>query len=186
MSVDGSRVETVVATPRQERLASWSADGKSISFVVMPDSAMIVSRAPGGWGKPRFLAHGGAPLWSPDGNWIAISIAGDINLDGGLLLIHPDGTGGRTLPLKGHSALAIFGGVWSVDSRLFYYCGNLQDGTGFIGVVDIATGETTQLYHFADPLRQLYRGVIWVDSKNIFYTIGTRESDIWVMELNKK
>ncbi|MDQ6717179.1 MAG: protein kinase [Gemmatimonadota bacterium] len=186
MSADGSRVETVVATPRQERLASWSADGMSIAYVAMPDSVMVVSRGTAGWGKPRFLARGGAPLWSPDGNWIAVSIAGDINLDGGVLLIHPDGSGGRTVPLKGHSALAIFGGVWSTDSRLFYYCGTVQDGTWFIGVVDFASGATKQLYHFADPLRQPYRGVIWVDSKNLFYTIGTRESDVWVMELNRR
>jgi serine/threonine-protein kinase len=186
MSADGSRVETVVATPRQERLASWSADGKSIAYVVLPDSVMVVSRAAGGWGKPRFLAQGGAPLWSPDGNWIAVSASGDVSMAGGLLFVHPDGTGGRTLQLPGHEGLAIFGGVWSVDSRLIYYCGSEKDGTGFIGVLDVATGVTKPLYHFADPLRQLYRGVIWVDSKNMFFTIGTRESDVWVMELNRK
>jgi hypothetical protein len=80
----------------------------------------------------------------------------------------------------------VYGGVWSADSRLIYYCGNQPDGTTFIGVVDLATGQAKQLYHFADPLRQLYRPIISVDSKRLFATIGTRESDVWVMELNRK
>ena len=186
MSADGSRTETVVATPRQERLANWSADGKSIAYVTMPDSVMIVSRTAGGWGKPRFLARGGAPLWSPDGKWIAVSASGDINVGGGLLIVTPEGVTVKTVQLKGHNGLAVFGGQWSTDSRLIYYCGSGADGTGFIGAVDVATGESKSLYHFADPLRQLYRGVISADSKNIYFTIGTRESDVWVMELNRK
>jgi Tol biopolymer transport system component len=185
MSADGSRVETVAATPRQERLATWSPDGMSIAFVVMPDSIMIVSRGTAGWGKPRFLAGGAAPLWSPDGNWIAISVPAD-TMRGGVLLVRPDGTAGKTFPLPGHSFQAVYGGVWSVDSRLLYYCGSAPDGTGFIGVLDLATGQAKQLYHFADPLRQLYRPIISVDSKRLFATIGTRESDVWVMELKEK
>jgi len=42
------------------------------------------------------------------------------------------------------------------------------------------------LLHFTDPLRQLYRGFIAVDSRRIYFTIGSRESDVWVMELTRK
>jgi Tol biopolymer transport system component len=180
MSADGSRVEPVVATPRQERLASWSADGNSIVYISIPDSIFIVSRSNGHWGTPRFLAIGGGPLWSPDGKTIAISTQAGVDL------VAPDGSSKKSFEFKGHGPLAVFGGAWSRDSRLIYYCIANPDGTNSIGVLDIASGAEKVIYHFADPLRQLYRGVIWADTKDLFYTIGTRESDVWVMELNRK
>jgi Tol biopolymer transport system component len=180
MSGDGSRVEPVVATPRQERLASWSADGRSIVYISIPESLFVVSRANGHWGKPRFLMKGGAPLWSPDGKTIAVATQKGVDL------VAPDGSGGRNLQFTREGSLAVFGGAWSVDSRLIYFCAAESDGTYSIGVLDVATGETKMIYHFADPLRQLYRGVIWADSADLFFTLGTRESDVWVMELNRR
>ncbi len=180
MSADGSRVEPVIATPAQERLATWSADGQSVAFVVMPDSVFISTRKNGHWGPPRFLVNGSGALWSPDGKNISIGAAS------GILLVTPDGTRGKTIDVEGQEQLGIYGGTWSADSHLQYYNGIGKDGTSIIGAVDVATLESKILYHFSDPLRQIYRFNLWADSKNIFFTLGTRESDVWVMELKNK
>jgi len=37
-----------------------------------------------------------------------------------------------------------------------------------------------------DPLRQLYRRWVAIDSGHMYFTVRTRESDVWVMELNRK
>jgi hypothetical protein len=183
MSADGSRTETVVATPRQERLPTWSADGRSIAYTQMPDSIFIVGKTASGWGKPRFFAKGTGAIWSPDGTMI---------LDGadvGLVFLRMDGTVAQTISVKstGKTPSSLTGaGVWSTDSRLYYYTGTATDGTNAIAAIDVATGAFRNIYRFTDPLRQPYRPTMSASSKEIFFTIGTRESDVWVMELNRK
>jgi hypothetical protein len=92
----------------------------------------------------------------------------------------------KSIAFQGHVKLGVFGGAWSRDSRLLYYCGFAPDGRGFIGAVDLSSDEQKIIYRFSDPLRQLYRYVIVPTSKDLFFTLGSRESDVWVMELNRK
>jgi TolB protein len=183
MSADGSRTETVVATPQQERLASWSADGRSIAYEQMPDSIFITTKTASGWGKPRFFVQGTAALWSPDGAMLCVAAAD------GLEFRRADGTLARTISVKatGQTPRSLTGaGTWSVDSRIFYYTSVAPDGTSQIAAFDLATGASRSVYRFSDPLRQPYRPTMAASSKQIFFTIGTRESDVWVMELNRK
>jgi len=180
MSTDGSRTETVVASPRQERNASWSPDGRSIVFEVMPDSTFVVTRARAGWGIPRFFKKGFMAAWSPDGKTIGIVSEGTLELV-------PVGGGQEvTIARNGLFGEQVGGLAWSADSRIIYHCEIASDGTNSLWAAPV-TGENPKLLlHLTDPLRQLYRQWIAADSRHIFFTIGSRESDVWVMELTRK
>jgi Tol biopolymer transport system component len=180
MSTDGSRTETVVASPRQERNASWSPDGRSIVFEVMPDSIFVVARAGAGWGSPRFFKKGFMAAWSPDGKTIGIVSEGTLELV-------PVGAGQEvTIARNGLFGEQVGGLAWSADSRIIYHCEIASDGTNSLWAAPV-TGENPKLLlHLTDPLRQLYRQWIAADSRHIFFTIGSRESDVWVMELTRK
>ena len=180
MSTDGSRTETVVASPRQERNASWSPDGRSIVFEVMPDSIFVVTRARAAWGSPRFFRKGFMAAWSPDGKTIGVVSEGTLDLV-------PVGAGQEvTIARNGLFGEQVGGLAWSADSRIIYHCEIASDGTNSLWAAPV-TGENPKLLlHLTDPLRQLYRQWIAADSRHIFFTIGSRESDVWVMELTRK
>ncbi|MGH7605147.1 MAG: TolB family protein [Gemmatimonadaceae bacterium] len=77
------------------------------------------------------------------------------------------------------------GFVWSADSELIYYCAE-HNGLRSFRVMPSVGGPSKLLLELSDPLRQLYRGIFAVDQGHIYFTVGSRESDIWVMELNRK
>ncbi len=183
---DGSRTTPVYVGPGQELVPSWAPDGNHIGFFRFPDSMLVVTRTGAGWSAPAGLIQasaqftpGGAIRWSPDGSYIAFQRAQAISIfntaDGSIKPFAPtqNPTGTPTA-------------VWSPDSKLLYYPTFNGDGTCSIWVAPLAAGNATQILHLTDPLRQFYRGLIDVDSKHIYFTLGTRESDVWVMELQKK
>lgn len=95
---------------------SWSPDAKQLVFEAgSPDVPIKI------WdlhsNRVRRLATGSAPAWSPSGEWIAY-FYGD-----GVRVVHPDGTGGKTIVKLGHSGFIIRRQlefrklpVWSPDS----------------------------------------------------------------------
>lgn len=178
VSADGSRTEAVVVNPNQKLIPRWSPDGRSLTYYAYPDSVFVVSRTATGWGEPKFLANGEGPAFSPDGMRIAFQVA----------------TGLSVMPTKGgtQTRIATAGTCstsgafeWSADSRFIYYCASLGRLNG-LNVVPSTGGPSRPLLEFRDPLRQLFRGSLALDSSHIYFTIGSRESDLWVMELNRK
>jgi Tol biopolymer transport system component len=178
VSADGSRTEAVVVKPNQKLAPRWSPDGRSLTYYAYPDSVFVVSRTATGWGEPRFVANGVGAAFSPDGTRIAFQTE----------------TGLRVMPIKGgtETRIATSGPChtsgafeWSVDSRFIYYCALVGRLNGLM-VVPSTGGPSRPLLELRDPLRQLFRGTIALDSSHIYFTIGSRESDLWVMELNRK
>lgn len=180
-SSNGSRTETVAGTTSDERTPKWSPDGRQIAYQILPESIFVARRAGAGWSQPRFLVLGHTPSWDRNGNVVAFF------RDAQLATVAPDG--GQLTFLTGLDALR-FGPVdhiaWSRDSRLLYYATADENGMNRIMVVSSRGGTPTPIWTASDPLRQLYRPYVDVDSKNIYFTLGARESDIWVMELKRK
>jgi Tol biopolymer transport system component len=88
---------------------TWAPDAKSVVFMhrfADPGQSVVVQSLSG---KRRILDHGGSPLWSPDGRWIAYSGAGNA-----LYAIRPDG-GRRHRVAGSRSKFGAF--AWSPDAR---------------------------------------------------------------------
>jgi Tol biopolymer transport system component len=133
------------------------------------------------WGAPRRLTReeswGGR--WSPDGRTIAHC------RPDGLWLVAPDGSGARRL-------LATAGDssspspeltLWAPDGRTLYYKAFDEAGWSSFWAVSLGGGAPRLLVRFDDPRRPSSRAEFATDGRRLFFTIGTRQSDVWAMAL---
>jgi Tol biopolymer transport system component len=101
-------------------------DGSAIAWVAKPEGGgeQIVVQSPALTGKPRVLAPGREPAFSPDGQWIAFSAP--TRDQWRLWRIRPDGTGRAPI---GRGALDEHGPTVSPDGRLVVYVAELEHRT---------------------------------------------------------
>ena len=130
-------------------------------------------------------------MYSPDGKWMVhVAQAGIVcdNCPQGAYIANADGTGSRFIQLRNPQILSSSAGAgpWSRDSKHFYSAVREADGTSAIWQIPINGDEERRIFHFTDPLRQLYRSTFDVFKGKFYFTIGDRQSDIWTMELNKQ
>ncbi|MGK2933711.1 MAG: LpqB family beta-propeller domain-containing protein [Gemmatimonadaceae bacterium] len=188
VAADGSSTREVLRTPAEELAGSWSADGNAVVFGgrSMEGRRAVVSiaeRDPSGEWKPsRDIFAAGvsntAPRWSPDGKLIVFNSAD------GIAVMSPNGGSPRVLYEPGPDYPRGGTPIWSWDSRSVYYL--TSGGTPTAWSVSADGGVPTRIFTFPDPARQPFRSQLDVDEKNAYFTIGSRESDIWVMELTQK
>lgn len=93
---------------------SWSPDGRYVAGQVgawaSPTKHVVVIEMASGVG--RVIAEGIDPSWSPSGDWIAY-VDGEMEK---CILIHPDGTGAKTvLDISRTPRVLYHGAVWSPD-----------------------------------------------------------------------
>jgi TolB protein len=183
MSADGAAQRLIAGGPAHESAGSWSPDGSELTFQSDRTGQYEIYVAPVTGGNARRLTSegGGGPSWSPDGKFIAYGGPG-----GALRVISPKGGGDKILVTA-----SIFGGVggtggWSADSRKIYFRVHAPDGSLNIAQASLDGGKPSLLVRFDDRERRGYRGDFATDGKNIYFTIGKHEADIWVMDLKKK
>jgi Tol biopolymer transport system component len=111
MNADGTRLRQLTRGPERDTQASWSPDGRLVSFVRVENE----SAAPAIWivgvdgSNAHRIAGGGSAVWAPDGKRLAV---------GGfaLTLMKPDGARARTI-VAGECEV----GAWSRDgSRILF------------------------------------------------------------------
>ena len=133
-------------------LDGWSADGSTVLYTRGDDpnnsSLYLLDVATD---ESRRLVGGRYAAWSPDGTWIAF-IAPDLTANrnevlGSLDVIHPDGTGLRTLV----HAPALYDLVWSPDSTQIVYEWAI-DVESHIRIVSVAGGPVRDLTEGIGPL----------------------------------
>jgi len=125
---------------------SWSPDGSRIAFgmsqspFAAPDRP-VIKILEVETGRTSTVAEGQMPAWSPSGEWIAYLDPED--RPNRVLMVHPDGSGGKTLVTLGgdrifHHAAPI---VWSPDSArlLLNEIDNPDTYTFKIHLFDLAT-----------------------------------------------
>ena len=187
MTADGASETRVTDDPGQERAPDWSPDGNSLVFAWDETGNVevwVMSREDrsSNWGGPRQLTFdgGGVSRWSPDGNWIAYVTAGTLRV------ISPEGGPPRVLLEGGTSFFdpIPFFAEWSADSRTVYF--KVRDTLGVPGIwsVPVSGGAPRLLVRFDDATRLSLRPEFATDGERFFFTIGTQESDLWVMALN--
>jgi Tol biopolymer transport system component len=192
MNADGTNLRPVMQGPGEQRLPVWHGKD-AILYMVFPDSVFEVKRQGNVWGAPALAFRGGASpsMYSPDGKWMVhVAQAGIVcdNCPAGAYLANADGTGSRFIQLRNPQILSSSAGAgpWSRDSKHFYSAVREPDGTSAIWQIPINGDEERRVFHFTDPLRQLYRSTFDVFNRKFYFTIGDRQSDIWTMELKKQ
>jgi serine/threonine-protein kinase len=192
MNADGTNLRPVLQGPGEQRLPVWHGKD-AILYMVFPDSVFEVKRQGSVWGVPVLAFRGGASpsMYSPDGKWMVhVAQAGIVcdNCPQGAYIANADGTGSRFIQLRNPQILSSSAGAgpWSRDSKHFYSAVREADGTSAIWQIPINGDEERRIFHFTDPLRQLYRSTFDVFKGKFYFTIGDRQSDIWTMELNKQ
>ncbi len=188
MTAEGGSLQRITDDPAQERYPDWSPDGNQLVFYSDKSGRQeiyVISREDrsSGWGEPRQLTFDGgvSPRWSPHGRWIAY-------IDNGraLRVVASDAGDPRTLISSG-TMPADPGGTgfpaWSSDGQTVYYKGADSENTASLWAVPLAGGTPRLLVRFDDPSKSISVVEFTTDGERFYFTIGRRESDIWLMEL---
>jgi dipeptidyl aminopeptidase/acylaminoacyl peptidase len=124
---------------------SFSPDGKRIAFVSnltgVPQIFTVSSS--GGWPDQvtAFEDPVGSVSWSPDGSWLAFSLAPGGGMNQQVYLVRPDGSGARRLTDGGKETNQL--GVWTKDGRLLTLGSNRRDGAAIDAYVyDVESGQS--------------------------------------------
>lgn len=185
---DGTRTQTVTATPAEEQHGSWSPDGNSVAFSrgdTVGDlyDVYVTTRARNDapWGSPRRLTTGTGvdPKWSPDGRFIVYTRRGEVWLMGS------DGTNGRALVTRLNDPgqpLAQYA-IWSRDGKTVYVKAAGDERRATIWSVPATGGTPRLLMRFDDQARPSLRREFATDGTRFYFTIAQDESDVWVVEI---
>ena len=156
----------------------WSADGRRLTAnanTADTGYSVVVERdADGHWGSPR-RRFGSRSVSSPDGRLWAVWT------EAGLFIYSGAGDSLRTL-LRGNVPTS--GGEWSADSRMLYFLS--PDSSGNIVAISAAPpagGPIRTLVRFDDPTRPYHRFGLRVHGDRVYFTLGERESDVWVADV---
>ena len=188
VSSDGSATVEIAREPGHQLAADWSADGNRIAYASggtgQETFLTVVERdtSTRRWGRPRRLAATflfALCYWAPDGHAIAF-----IAPQRGLAVLNTRDGSVRTPFESGPDRPWPAGFAWSRDSKLIFFS-TVGQRQSALWVVPAQGGEPRRLVQFLDPARQLFRSVLDADDQNFYVTIGSRESDVWVMELSK-
>ena len=190
MDPSGRNVTAVTTSPREELAPWWSSSDRKLYFLTFPDSTFVVEKTGNTWGKPRFL-HAGA--FAPSRHDDRMLVAGDAGTacptcERGLHMKMPGVEPPTRIPTDDMDK--VFGKpgllLWSVSGDAFLSLME-RDGTTSIWQLPVNGKSGKRVVHLTDPARQMFHSMVFsADSSNLYFLIGDRQSDVWMMELKKK
>ncbi len=182
MLADGTGLAQRTATPLQELDPDWAPDGSALVFEVMDNATGAISvlplDAPGGSARP-LSENGDFSRWSPTGEWIVYHVTE------GLMLVPPSGGPSRLVLDNARDSAEAFFARWTPDGQALYYLTRRPTGWA-IRTVPVTGGKSRTLVNFDDPTRQPVRYGFATDGRTFYFTLGSHESDVWVMELERR
>ena len=124
----------------------FSPDGKRVAFLsnMTGSPQLFVIPADGGWPEQVTALDDpvGGVAWSPDGRWLAISVAPGGGLNSQIYVLRPDGTELRRLTDGGKDNNWL--GDWTPDSKGILFSSNRRSGDAMDAwLVDVAGGTMT-------------------------------------------
>ena len=122
---------------------SFSPDGKTIAYVTNISGVPQVWTVQTAGGYPQLVSAFDDPVttveWSPDGAWLAFSVAPGGGMNVQVYLVHPDGTGLKRLTDGGKENNAV--GPWSRDGAILALTSNRRSHDAIDPYVyDVAAG----------------------------------------------
>ena len=189
--VEGGAAVPVTDGSEDDRSPEWSPDGRQLLFLAnwgtKPAIRVVTRTADGRWSKPRTIpiVIGGDTItsglsdWSPDGRFIACGCG-----EGGIVIAPIDGGPARRLASSFSTAGWAFP-QWSADGRTVFYVS--EDSGRVVAVVGVPVygGAARAVVRFDDPGRPWHRYGFRVRAGRIFFTLGSRESDVWVADIER-
>ena len=188
---EGGSPTQITDGSQDERSPEWSPDGKQLLLLanwgVRPELDLVTRGADGKWGSPQILpvvldgdtVPAGLGAWSPDGKWIACGCG-----PGGIALV-PAG-GGPAHRLKSpFSTVGWDFPQWSADGRTVYHLMEDSGRTVAAVAVPLDGARPRVVLRFDDPMRPWARFGFKVHGNQIYTEVGDRQSDIWVVGLQK-
>jgi len=182
---DGRDRRQITDGPDDDRSPNWSPDGRTVYYLRNfngPGNEIraLDRRKDGTWSPPRTLFRGETfpALASPDGRLVAFANVGAVRVMG------PDGEAVRTLVPRGQGtapqALYV---DWSEDGRTIYYLALDPAERATIWSVPASGGPPKLLVRFDDPTREWHRFGFKVRLGRFYFTVGDRQSDLWMAEV---
>jgi Tol biopolymer transport system component/tRNA A-37 threonylcarbamoyl transferase component Bud32 len=182
MGADGTGLRQVTTSLAHELDGDWSPDGQALVAELIDTGDfkskgfVIVPLEDGGGSTRTIPAIGDFAAWSPRGDLILFH-----GVDG-MRVVSPRGGESRSVTSNEADGAEAFYGAWSPDGATVYYLArDAQEWT--IRAVPVEGGESRVLVHFDDPERQQARYGFATDGRAFYLTLGSHESDIWVLEL---
>jgi Tol biopolymer transport system component len=190
MPANGGDAVSIYAGPGEQLAPQWTGTNTLI-FIAGNDSIMELRRSGLQWAAPRFLFRSTGGEHSPDGKrLLRVAQPGEIcpACKGGLYIMQGEDSRPEHLLTPGiEKVLQNGGGIkWTDDSRHAYGLIREKDGSTSIWQIPVDGDPERRVFHFADPSRQTYRGIFDIHGPNFYFTIGDRQSDIWVMDLKRQ
>ncbi len=186
--VSGGRASPAVVGGEFETAApSWSPDSSSITYLGISAGKLHVAVTRVGNQQPQFLVPGtagqcaSAPVWSPDGVWLACG-----GYDQTVLLVSPDGKQRRSLPSPVPAASQRFVLVWSRDAQTIYVASS-QTAKARLDAIDIRTGNSRRIAEYARELmfsagtNYSLAGSLSRDARSLATTVLNTKSDLWIL-----
>lgn len=172
----------VTVGPDDYRGVRWFSDGRRLyaegNSLDSGYTAVVERGADGNWGPPRPLRLPGSSM-SPDGRLAVVAPPG-----GGVALYSAEGDSIRTLVPAGAGAVFAAISEWAADgSRIFFIQSDASGAATALSSAPVNGGPVRVLVRFDDPTRPWHRYRIGVHGDRLYFTLGERESDVWVAEV---
>jgi|GEM_PF-5455879 len=152
MDIYGGRSHRVIRGSDIGNVA-WSPDFRQIAFIqyIEREPYLAVIGVSGSGYRQLVQAPFGTPVWSPNGEWLAMSSRTSFGDYVGLYIIRADGSDIQQISQRGSDP------VWSTDGGELYYLD--IDPPGYsVNAVDTTTFEVEQLHHIPFPFLE---GLAW-------------------------
>lgn len=157
-NLDGSQQQVIATNTNRSGL---SPDGTKLAYLA--EGQLVIRDLTTGeeTALPGFSGY--SVHWSPDGSQVAFISGGDFY---GILLVNIDGSGEKQLSNLGNESLAGF----SPDGTRLYYAIHGSGGSSFLlRSVDLATGESRDMFLLDDSSAKLPAPAISPDGQSVVY-----------------